>query len=128
MARSDTPRSECPIAGALDLLGDRWTLLVMRDLLDGKRRFSEFGRSPEAIPTNILTERLRRLEAGGLVERVPIGSGSRSAYRPTGKGRDLRPVLLELANWGNRHLDDTWVPPDDYLLPRTDDEPADEQG
>lgn len=108
-------RSECPIASSLDILGDKWTLLVLRDLLDGKTRFSEFERSPEGIPTNILTDRLRRLEASGLVERVKKGSSSRFEYRATRSGRDLRPVLLELAAWGNRHLDSTWTPPANYL-------------
>lgn len=110
-------RSECPIAGSLDILGDKWTLLVLRDLLDGKTRFSEMERSPEAIPTNILTDRLRRLEATGLVERVKGEATSRFVYHPTAKGRELRTVLLDLAAWGNRHLDDTWVPPPDYLAP-----------
>lgn len=115
--RGQTRRSECPISSSLDILGDKWTLLVMRDLLDGKTRFSEFERSPEGIPTNILTERLRRLEAAGLAERLQSGTSSRSHYHPTAKGRDLRPVLLSLATWGNTHLEDTWVPPEDYLAP-----------
>ena len=114
---STARRSECPIACSLDLLGDRWTLLVVRDLLDGKTRFNEFERGPEGIPTNILTDRLRRLEASGLVERRPIPGSVRRAYGPTAMARDLRPVLLALARWGNDHLDDTWVPPDDYLAP-----------
>ena len=113
-----TRRSECPISCSLDVVGDKWTLLVLRDLLDGKTRFSEFERSPEKIPTNILTERLRRLEATGLVERRKSPTSSRSLYHPTTKGRDLRPVLLALAGWGNEHLEDTWVPPADYLAPR----------
>ena len=116
----DLPRrSECPIASSLDLLGDRWTLLVVRDLLDGKRRFSEFERSPEGIPTNILTDRLRRLERLGLVNRVRRGETGRFDYRPTDRAVGLRPVLLALARWGNAHLDETWVPPEDYLLPPT---------
>ncbi len=114
---TDTRRSECPIAGSLDILGDRWTLLVLRDLLDGKTRFSEFERSPEGIPTNVLTDRLRRLEANGLLERVAKATSSRTTYHPTEKGRELRQALLELAAWGNRYLDDTWVPPTDYLAP-----------
>lgn len=110
-----TRRSECPIASSLDILGDKWTLLVVRDLLDGKTRFSEFERSPEAIPTNILTDRLRRLERAGIVERVTTPPSTRSRYRITIAGRGLRPVLLALADWGNAHLDQTWVPPEDYL-------------
>lgn len=111
----DRRRSECPIATSLDLLGDKWTLLVLRDLLDGKRRFSEFERSPERIPTNILTERLRRLETAGLLERRPGPTPNRRLYEPTDMAWDLRPTLLALAAWGNTHLDDTWIPPADYL-------------
>ncbi len=111
-------RSECPIASSLDLLGDKWTLLVVRDLLDGKTRFREFEQGPEGIPTNILTERLRRLTAAGLAERVEIPGFARRVYRPTAAARALRPVLVALAAWGNAHIEDTWVPPDDYLAPR----------
>ncbi|MGI9613203.1 MAG: winged helix-turn-helix transcriptional regulator [Acidimicrobiales bacterium] len=121
--RNHERRSECPIACSLDVLGDKWTLLVLRDLLDGKTRFSEFERSPEGIPTNILTDRLRRLEATGLVARIKGRSSSRFEYHPTAQGRDLRPVLLALASWGNTHLEDTWVPPSDYLAPK---EPSDD--
>lgn len=112
--RTRPRRSECPIASTLDILGDKWTLLVVRDLLDGKTRFRDFEGSPEGIPTNILTDRLRRLEGAGLVDRVK-GAGARFEYRPTVIAQDLRPTLLALAAWGNRHLEDTWVPPDDYL-------------
>src|SRR4029077_12456668 len=62
-------RSECPITNVLDLLGDRWTILVIRDLVLGKRRYQEFMSSPEQIASNILADRLKRLEAGGLVAR-----------------------------------------------------------
>ena len=107
-------RSECPIATSLDIVGDKWTLLVLRDLLDGKTRFSEFERSPESIPTNILTERLRRLVIHGLADRVQ-GAGRRIDYLVTSKGEAMRPVLLALATWGNANVADTWVPPADYL-------------
>lgn len=108
-------RSECPIACSLDLLGDKWTLLVLRDLLDGKRRFVDFERSPEGITTNILSDRLRRLVAADLAERLPIPDSKRFDYQPTDSARALRPVLIALAAWGNSHLDDTWVPPANYL-------------
>ena len=115
--RDPARRSECPISCGLDILGDKWTLLVVRDLLDGRVRFSEFERSPERIPTNILTDRLRRLEAAGLLERVRSGTSSRSTYVPTDMARDLRPVLMALAGWANEHLEDTWSPPADWLTP-----------
>ncbi|MFT7597142.1 MAG: DNA-binding HxlR family transcriptional regulator [Acidimicrobiales bacterium] len=111
----DSWRSECPIASTLDIVGDKWTLLVLRDLLDGRTRFSEFERSPERIPTNILTDRLRRLERYGLLERRS-GTGRRYDYQITEKGRALRPTILALAAWGNEYISGTWHPPDDYLL------------
>lgn len=122
MARTDsqkvTPRSECPISNTLDVLGDKWTLLVVRDLLDGKTRFSEFERSPEGIPTNVLTERLRRIEMVGLASRVKNQATGRHEYHPTEKGWALRPVLLAMVAWANEYVADTWVPPPDYLAPQ----------
>ena len=105
-------RSPCPIANALDLLGDKWTLLVVRDLLfAGKRRFGEFLSSPEGIPTNILTDRLRRLEEHGIVTKVEYSSRPpRYEYRLTAKGADLFPVLREMGAWANRHIPGTWIP------------------
>jgi DNA-binding HxlR family transcriptional regulator len=94
-------RSKCPVANALDLLGDRWTLLVIRDLFLGKTRFSDFLASPERIPTNILADRLKRLDAAGLVEAVPYSEHPpRSAYRLTERGQALSPVIDALAVWG----------------------------
>jgi DNA-binding HxlR family transcriptional regulator len=94
-------RSPCPIACALDLVGDRWTLLVIRDLLLGRSRFRDFLESPEGIPTNILTDRLERLVAGGVVRKIPATEGGkRMAYELTGKGEALREVVLALRDWG----------------------------
>ena len=109
-------RSGCPIASVLDLLGDRWTLVVLRDLLTGKRTYGEFLASPERISTNILADRLRRLEAWGLVEREPYRERPlRFAYPPTQKGADLLPVLQALCRWGNRYIEDTWRPPPSFM-------------
>lgn len=94
-------RSPCPIACSLDLFGDRWTLLVVRDLLLGRERFKEFAGSPEGIPTNVLTDRLGRLLDHGVVEQTPAADGSRHpAYRLTAKGRALLPVLEAMRDWG----------------------------
>ncbi len=108
-----TPRSDCPIAGALDLIGDRWTLLVVRDLLFlGNRRFGDFLSSPEKIPTNLLSDRLRRLEENGIVVKVSYQERPpRYEYQLTAKGADLFPVLRALAGWANRHIPGTMVPP-----------------
>ena len=99
-------RSKCPLAGALDVLGDAWTLLVLRDLLFyDKHRFADFLASPEGISTNILTERLKRLERCGLVERRRYQERpARDEYFVTGRGHDLLPVLRELIKWGKQHV------------------------
>ncbi len=110
-------RSNCPISSTLDLLGDRWTLLVVRDLLFlRKRRFGEFLESPERIPTNILSDRLRRLEERGVVEKSLYSSRPRRyEYRLTALGADLFPVLRAMAEWGLRNLPGTTAPPQEVL-------------
>ncbi len=97
----DPLRSPCPVACALDIFGDRWTLLVIRDLMFGRSRFKDFSASPEGIPTNILADRLQRLLRQGLTEQVPAEDGSmRLGYRLTDKGRSLGPVLEAMRDWG----------------------------
>ena len=94
-------RSPCPLACSLDIIGDRWTLLVIRDLMFGRSRFKDFSASPEGIPTNILSERLERLIRHELAEQMPAADGSkRLAYRLTDKGNALRPVLEAMRDWG----------------------------
>jgi DNA-binding HxlR family transcriptional regulator len=89
------------VACSLDLFGDKWTLLVIRDLLLGRDRFKDFTASPEGIPTNILAERLERLLNGGVVKQVPVADGTkRMAYQLTSKGKALRPVLESIRDWG----------------------------
>ena len=94
-------RSLCPVACALDVLGDRWTLLVVRDLMRGKQRFGEFLASPEGIPTNLLADRLQRLMTGGVVvARRYCEHPPRVEYTLTDKGEDLRPVIRAMVEWG----------------------------
>ena len=94
-------RSPCPVAFSLDIFGDRWTLLVIRDLFFGRTRFKEFAASPEGIPTNILTDRLERLLARGIIEQIPAKDGTkRLAYSLTKKGKALGPVLRAMRDWG----------------------------
>jgi DNA-binding HxlR family transcriptional regulator len=94
-------RSPCPVACALDIVGDRWTLLVIRDLMFGRTRFKDLCSSPEGIPTNILSDRLERLLEKGLAEKMPAEDGTkRFAYRLTKKGNALRPVLEAIRDWG----------------------------
>ena len=102
---SSGPRSDCPIACSLDLIGDRWTLLIVRDLFLGKRRFSEFLESDEGIKTNILTDRLKRLERARLVRRQRYQNHPpRYEYHLTDVGRDLSPMLEVIYRWGQAHL------------------------
>ena len=101
-------RSICPVACALDIFGDKWTLLLIRDMACGKALFKEFSASPERIATNILADRLERLVAGGLTESfVPQHGGGRGGYRLTAKGRSLLPVLSTIADWGLEHISGT---------------------
>ena len=114
-------RSTCPVAGALDLVGDRWTLLVVRDLLRGKRRYGDLAASSERIPTNILADRLRRLERGGVVERVQYSvRPPRYEYRLTPRGKALSPAIRSLAAWGLEYVPGTKVPPDLRSTIKTD--------
>ncbi len=98
-------RSGCPVSISLEMLGDRWSLLIIRDLMvRGFRTFKEFQESGEGIATNILADRLRKLEATGIISaEVEETDGRRVNYRLTEKGIDLAPVLLELLIWGARH-------------------------
>lgn len=94
-------RSPCPVSCTLDIIGDRWTLLVVRDLMLGRSRFKDFVSSPEGIPTNILTDRLARLIRHGICEQVPAKDGSkRLGYQLTEKGGELKPILKALTKWG----------------------------
>jgi DNA-binding HxlR family transcriptional regulator len=103
-------RSACAVANSLDLLGDKWSLLVVRDLLHGKRTYGEFAHSPERIPTNILAERLKRLESAGIVTRTPYQQRPvRYAYTLTPKGSALGEVLLAFVRWGKQHIPGTVV-------------------
>jgi len=101
-------RSVCPVACALDVIGDKWTLLVIRDLACGKRHFGDFCRSPEGIATNILADRLERLVAHGLAEKhAPADGSGRDAYRLTAKGKSLGAVMAVVAWWGLENIEGT---------------------
>lgn len=103
-------RSCCPITCSLDLLGDKWTLLIIRDLFLGKKRYQEFLASPEKIATNILADRLKRIEANGLViQKIYQQNPTRYEYELTQKGEELRPVLEALIKWGRSYYPGTKV-------------------
>lgn len=123
MARQhEFPRSPCPIATTLDTLGDRWSLVVIRDMLGGKRKFSEFLASPEGIKRNILAERLKRLEGAGLVARRRYQENpERFEYSLTESGADLLPVLQAIARWAKRHIPGVWTPSEAFLARRAEE-------
>ncbi len=103
-------RSPCAIANTLDLVGDKWSLLVIRDMLHGKKTYGELLDSPEGIPTNILADRLKRLEEAGVIvssayQERPV----RYAYTLSEKGTALGDILLALVRWGKAHIPGTRI-------------------
>jgi DNA-binding HxlR family transcriptional regulator len=101
-------RSACAVANSLDILGDKWSLLVVRDLLHGKHTYGELALSPERIPTNILADRLKRLESTGIVISTPYQQRPvRYSYALTPKGKALGEVLLAFVRWGKQHIPGT---------------------
>lgn len=104
MKRTSLEGEQCAVARSLDILGDWWTLLIVRDALGGLRRFGEFQRSLGAAK-NILTTRLKALVAQGILETAPVSEGSAyQEYLLTKKGRDLVPVLIALGQWSSDHV------------------------
>lgn len=98
-------RSTCPVSTSLDVLGDKWTLLILRDILfASKSTYGQFLQSAEKMATNILADRLAALEANGLVTKVVAADKkSKFTYRLTEKGLDIVPLLVELVLWGAKH-------------------------
>ncbi|WP_091515419.1 MULTISPECIES: winged helix-turn-helix transcriptional regulator [Amycolatopsis] len=92
----------CPVARTVDLVGDRWSLLIVRDAMDGARAFTDFQQRT-GIARNILTDRLRRLTERGILHRETAPSGKRQVYTLTAAGRDLFTVVVALRQWGERH-------------------------
>jgi DNA-binding HxlR family transcriptional regulator len=112
--RTSRPRrSSCPVATSLDIFGDKWSLLVIRDLLfTDHRRFGDFAGADEGIATNVLAERLERLECEGLIRREPDpADGRKFVYGLTPKGLDLAPLIVEMVIWAARY-EKTAAPPD----------------
>ena len=122
MARPETAvkggraRSSCPIATTLDILGDKWSLVLVRDMLRGKRRYNQFCASPEGVPTNLLAARLRKLEAHGIIEKHAYQTRPvRHAYTLTPAGRALLPLLQEMCRWANSYIADTGTMSDTFM-------------
>ncbi|MBT1155452.1 helix-turn-helix transcriptional regulator [Aminobacter anthyllidis] len=115
-------RSGCPIASALDIIGDKWSLVIIRSMVVGATSYSDLLSTPEKISTNILAERLRRLEDAGLIRQSQPRQGSiRGAYALTTKGAALIPVVQELARWGETQIPDRWTPPERFYAARPSD-------
>jgi DNA-binding HxlR family transcriptional regulator len=104
-------RSECPIAYGLDFFGDKWSLLIVRDIaLYGRHNFGQFEAAGEGIATNILADRLRRLVEGGIIKKQRDPEhGSKRIYRLTAKGFDLLPIVVEIIVWSAKHDPDSPV-------------------
>lgn len=98
-------RSGCPVANTLDIIGDRWTLLIVRDLFKGKKRYNEFLESAEKIPTNILANRLKTMEESAIIERkIYSERPPRYEYALTENGKKLGEIVRMLYQWGNENL------------------------
>ncbi len=105
-------RSDCPISFALDIFGDKWSLLVLRDLMfKGKSSYGEFLKSEEGMATNILADRLRVLEYAGIIRKTASKQDKRKdIYKLTAKGIDLLPVLVEIVLWSAKYDPETAAP------------------
>ena len=106
-----TNRSHCPLVNILDVIGDKWSLVIIRDLFLGKKTFTEFMRSSEKIASNILTNRLELLINHGLLEGTKLPHDNKTKiYYLTNKGIDLYPIIFEMMCWSNRNLDKEFGP------------------
>lgn len=118
-----TFRSDCAMASTLDILGDKWSLLVIRNLMLGARSFRQIQAAPEGIATNILSDRLKRLVEAGLIveQRADAGSGARGRYALTQAGAELLPVLQAIAVWGRDNLPNRRPIPEAFLTAKPED-------
>jgi DNA-binding HxlR family transcriptional regulator len=97
-------RSDCPVHFALEVFGDPWSLLIIRDLMfKGRTRYTDFMNAEEGIATNVLADRLARLEQDGIVEKEPTVRGASGSYRLTPKGVDLLPLMIEIVAWSAKY-------------------------
>ena len=125
MTRNKLDSLNCSVAHALDLIGEWWTMLILREAFFGTRRFEDFQRHL-GIARNILTIRLGKLCDSGILDRVPVKDGARrQEYRLTGMGRDLLPILVALSQWGDRWIVGPEGAPIKYIHRATGEEIAD---
>ncbi len=117
-------RSNCPVNYALEIFGDKWTFLVIRDLVEGKKFYKDFLNSKEGIATNILSDRLKKLEANGIIaSKVYEQLKTKKEYSLTEKGKDLIPVLVEIMLWSEKHYDGLAIP-QNFLAKAKEDKEA----
>ena len=110
MKSEEFKRSPCPVANILELVGDKWTLLIIRDILFGKRTYSDILSSAEKIPTNILADRLKKLQSTGLIYKQAYQNKPvRYEYFLTDKGSDLQLVMKSMVKWSNKHISGTYT-------------------
>lgn len=125
MIEPSPPPTTCPLARALELIGDRWSLVILREIVKGRHRYGEFSRCAERIPTNILASRLRRLGEHGLIAKVPYQARPRRhEYHLTRKGAALLPAMQALARWGSDQLPECDAPPEAFFALTPDDLPT----
>ena len=100
-------RSLCPVSSALDIIGDKWSLLIVRDLVfEGKNTYGQYLRGEEGIATNILADRLEWLEQTGIIKRSPHPDGrTKSTFKLTAMGADLIPLIVDMVVWSDKHLE-----------------------
>ena len=100
-------RSLCPVSSALDIIGDKWSLLIVRDLVfEGKNTYGQYLRGEEGIATNILADRLEWLEQTGIIKRLPHPDGrTKSTFKLTARGADLIPLIVDMVIWSDKHLE-----------------------
>ena len=104
-------RSSCPLVNFLDILGDKWSLIIVRDIFHGKKSYGEFLASPENISTSVLASRLQLLERAGLIKhRLSLSDKKVKFYYLTDRGIDLYPILYEMSYWSKRNLDKEFFP------------------
>lgn len=117
--RSECPRSGCPLTNALELIGDRWSLLVVRDIMIfNLHEFREFLESGEGVATNILSDRLKTLSSEGIISSIKHPTnGTKKLYYLTEKGKSLYPLMRELILWGDENCEGSRAPQDkiDFL-------------
>ena len=113
--KNNCQRSQCPISSVIDLIGDKWTLLILRDMIFLKsQKFTDFVNAPENISTNILTDRLKKLEIYGLIKKSR-SKNTHNEYNLTDLGESFRPIMIELARWGAENIEDTHQPSEEFI-------------